>query len=177
MLTTNGFEGDGVANTRYHGGPDKAVCVYSASHYPYWKSELGKPLPRVAFGENLTVAELAEEQLCIGDVLKLGDALVQVTQPRQPCGTLAKRLGCDDLVERVIRTGRCGFYLRVLREGLVQPTERLAIIERDPHRVSVARAPRVRHLSEDGRAGLDQVLAVPALSVSWRETLSRRRAT
>ncbi len=176
-LTMTGLEGDGVANTKYHGGPDKAVCVYSASHYPFWEQLFGHPLPPAAFGENLTVSALDEEQLCVGDILKLGDARVQVTQPRQPCRTLAMRHGCEDLVERIIHNGRCGLYLRVLNEGVVQPADSLVLTEQDPHRVSVARAHRVRHLAEDGREGLEQVLAVPALSASWRETLTRRRAT
>jgi MOSC domain-containing protein YiiM len=172
LLTTLGFEGDGVANTRYHGGPDKAVCVYCASHYPLWEEELGRALPRAAFGENLTICGFEEQQICVGDVLQLGQARVQVTQPRQPCRTPALRLECDDLVERIVHTGRCGYYLRVLKEGTVRAADRLVRAERDPHQVTVARAHRVRHLGEDGRDGLEQVLAVPALSTSWRRTLS-----
>jgi MOSC domain-containing protein YiiM len=173
-LTRLGFDGDGVANTRYHGGPDKAVCVYSGAHYPRWEEELGRPLPAAAFGENLTLGAFEEDQLCIGDVLELGEAQVQVTQPRQPCRTPALRLGCEDLVDRIIRTGRCGFYLRVLDDGTVRPDDSLTLLQRHPLEVSIARAHRVRHLSEDGDAGLDQVLAVDALSASWREALSRR---
>lgn len=175
QLTREGFVGDDVADKKHHGGPDKAVCVYSGGHYGDWEQELGCALPPAAFGENLTVAELDEEELCIGDTLRLGEARVQVTQPRQPCRILALRLERPDLIELVIQSGRCGLYLRVLTEGRVHPTDELTLVEQDPRGVTVARAHRVRHLREDGREGLDQVLAVPALSASWRATLEKMR--
>lgn len=175
QLTREGFLGDDVADKKHHGGPDKAICVYSGAHYGAWERELGCTLPPAAFGENLTVAALDEEALCIGDTLRLGEARVQVSQPRQPCRVLALRLERPDLIELVIQSGRCGFYLRVLTEGRVQPTDELRLMEQDPRGVTVARAHRVRHLREDGRAGLDEVLAVPALSASWRTTLQKMR--
>ncbi|MCC6347816.1 MAG: MOSC domain-containing protein, partial [Nitrospirales bacterium] len=80
-LGKTGFEGDGVGDTRYHGGPNKAVCVYSRNHYPYWEEVLGISMPASAFGENLTVAGLHEEEVCIGDIFGVGTAVVQVSQP------------------------------------------------------------------------------------------------
>ena len=119
-LRTLGFEGDGVADGKHHGGQDKAVCVYSLEHYPYWEKTLGIPMPVAAFGENLTVSHMHEDDICIGDVFQLGSALVQVSQPRQPCRTLAARYGRSDLLKLVVDSGRTGFYLRVLEEGVVQ---------------------------------------------------------
>ena len=95
-LRTLGFEGDGVADGKHHGGQDKAVCVYSLEHYPYWEKTLGIQMPVAAFGENLTVSHMHEDDICIGDVFRLGSALVQVSQPRQPCRTLAARYGNID---------------------------------------------------------------------------------
>ena len=115
-----GFEHDGVGDLKHHGGEDKAVCVYSLEHYPYWEDVLGIKLPAAAFGENLTVSDLREDDICIGDVFELGTALLQVSQPRQPCRTLAARYGRDDLVKLVADSGRTGFYFRVLKEGIVQ---------------------------------------------------------
>ncbi|MBW1850335.1 MAG: MOSC domain-containing protein [Deltaproteobacteria bacterium] len=87
-----GFEGDGVADTKNHGGRDKAACVYSLDYYHYWEETLGIKMPPAAFGENLTVSNLKEANVCVGDIFELGTAIVQVSQPRQPCKTLAARL-------------------------------------------------------------------------------------
>ncbi len=119
-LERSGFEGDGVGDLKHHGGNDKAVCVYSLEHYPYWEDVLGIKLPAAAFGENLTVSDLKEEDICIGDIFELGTALLQVSQPRQPCRTLAARYGRDDLVKLVADSGYTGFYFRVLKEGIVE---------------------------------------------------------
>jgi MOSC domain-containing protein YiiM len=116
-LEKSGFEGDGVGDSRHHGGPDKAVCFYSMEHYPYWEKVLGIALPPAAFGENLSAYGLREEDVCIGDVFQLGTSLVQVSQPRQPCGTLAARYGRSEMVKLVVDSGRTGFYLRVLEGG------------------------------------------------------------
>src|SRR5574340_959767 len=137
VLRSSGFENDGVGDLKYHGGSDKAVCVYSLEHYAYWEDILGIRLPDAAFGENLTVSNLKEEDICIGDVFEIGTALVQVSQPRQPCRTLAARYGRDDLVKLVAESGRTGFYFRVLKEGIVQQGARLALKEKDPRGITV----------------------------------------
>ena len=112
-----GFEGNGVADLKHHGGYDKAVCVYSTDHYLYWEEVLGIKLPVAAFGENLSVSGLHEDDVCIGDIFQLGTAIAQVSQPRQPCKTLAARYGRSDLVKMVVDTGRTGFYFKVLKLG------------------------------------------------------------
>jgi MOSC domain-containing protein YiiM len=170
-----GFEGDGVADTGNHGGPDKAVCVYSLDHYPYWEDVLGTKLPPAAFGENLSVSNLQEEEVCIGDVFQLGTATVQITQPRQPCGTLAARYGRIGLIKFVIDSGFTGFYLRVLKEGMVELGTPLILKERDPHKISVAFANRIFHHDRENREGIESVLAIPALSESWQRSLRKIR--
>src|ERR1700730_10209080 len=85
QLTYMNLEGDVQADLVYHGGVDKALCVYSYDHYPYWQSRFEKEMPYGAFGENLTVADMKESDVCIGDVFQIGEAIVQVSQPRQPC--------------------------------------------------------------------------------------------
>ncbi len=167
-LTRTGFEGDGVGDQKHHGGEDKAVCVYSQEHYPYWERVLGISLPAAAFGENLTISGLREEAIAVGDIFSLGSALVQVSQPRQPCRTLAARYGRDDLVKLVIDSGFTGFYFRVLREGVVQPGDRLVLAEKDRHGITVSFANRIYHHDRGNCTAIERVLAVPALSASWR---------
>jgi MOSC domain-containing protein YiiM len=177
FLSKQGFEGDGVGDRMHHGGKDKAVCVYSLDHYPYWESKLGITMPTAAFGENLSVAGMHENDVCIGDVYRIGTAEVQVSQPRQPCGTLAARVGRTDFVKMVVDLGRTGFYYKVLMEGMVQAGDAIALIERDVRAVSIAFANHIFHHDPRNRGGIEKVLAVPALSDSWqksfRELLSK----
>jgi len=170
LLTKIGFEGDGVGDRRHHGGGDKAVCVYSLDHYAYWRSLLGIEMPVAAFGENLSVEGLRESDVRIGDVYRMGEAVVQVSQPRQPCGTLAARYGRNDFVKLVADSGRTGFYLRVLTEGRVRPGDAVVLIEQDTRGVTVAFANRIFHHDRKNHAGLEKVLSVPALSDSWRRS-------
>ncbi len=170
-----GFEGDGVGDTKNHGGPDKAICVYSLDHYPFWEETLGITLPAAAFGENLSVSNLKEDEVCIGDVFQLGTATVQITQPRQPCKTLADRYGRTDLIKFVIDSGFSGFYFRVLQEGIVEMGTPLVLRERDPHEISVALANRIFHHDRKNREGIETILAVPALSESWQRSLRKMR--
>lgn len=170
VLTKTGFVGDGVQDKKHHGGEDKAVCAYSGDHYPHWETVLGEKLPPAAFGENLTVAGLREEDIHLGDCFRLGNALLQVSQPRQPCKTLAARYGRNDFVKLVVDAGSTGFYFRVLEEGTVGPTDRLEPVSQDPKKVSIAYANRIYHHDRENRAGIETVLVVPALSASWRKS-------
>ena len=174
-LKKRGFAGDGVADTKNHGGVDKAVCVYSLDHYPYWEKTLGIRLPAAAFGENLSVSNLAEDTVCIGDVFQLGTAAVQITQPRQPCNTLATRYGRNDLVKLVVTSGFTGFYFRVLQEGIVEMGTSLVLMEKNPQEISVAFANRIFHHDRKNREGIEAVLGVSALSKSWQSSLQRLR--
>ena len=170
LLTKLGFEGDGVGDRKHHGGEDKAVCVYSLDHFAYWRSVLGIEMPAAAFGENLSVEGLREGDVCIGDSFRIGTAVVQVSQPRQPCGTLAARYGRNDLVKLVADSGKTGFYFRVLTEGQVRVGDPLALTERDRLGVSIAFANNIFHHDRGNRDGIEKVLAVPALSLSWQRS-------
>jgi MOSC domain-containing protein YiiM len=113
-----GLEGDGQADLTVHGGPDKAVYAYSHDHYAPWARELGRPgLDPGFFGENLTVDGMLETDVRIGDIYRVGTAVVQVVQPRSPCFKLAAHLGLPDFAKTFLASGRSGFYLRVLEEG------------------------------------------------------------
>jgi MOSC domain-containing protein YiiM len=175
-LGPNGFEGDEQADLRFHGGPDKAVCVYSADHYPLWEREWQVALEPGAFGENLTLAGVREDDLCIGDILRAGETLMQVTQPRQPCSKLAARHGVPDLVEKIRRNGFSGFYLRMLEGGLVRQGDPVTLATPHPSEVSVSFANQVMFRQRDDQASLERLLSVEALSEAWRESLSKRLA-
>ncbi|HEV7662576.1 MAG TPA: MOSC domain-containing protein [Chloroflexota bacterium] len=138
--------GDGQGNLRVHGGEDMAVLGYAASHYPLWRAELNLPdLPYGAFAENFTITALDETSVCVGDVYAIGDAQVQVSQPRQPCSNITRRWKLRGLTERVGETGRTGWYLRVLREGEVCAGEPVVLLERPSPELTIERVAREHH--------------------------------
>ncbi|CAI6085135.1 MOSC domain-containing protein [Cohnella sp. JJ-181] len=168
-----GLAGDEQADTVNHGGPDKAVCAYPYRHYAFWEEKLGKTLEFGAFGENFTIDEVAESEVCIGDVFKIGEVALQISQPRIPCWKLAMKWGADELPAMVRDTGKSGFYFRVLSPGVVQPGE-LVLVSRDPAGVTVDEANAVMHRGKEDRPGILRLLAVEALADSWRDTLTAR---
>jgi MOSC domain-containing protein YiiM len=174
-LRKAGFDGDGVANIMHHGGLDKAVCVYGANHYPYWESILNLVLPPAPFGENLSLSDLDEADVCIGDIFQVGTSLVQISQPRQPCSTLAARYGRSDMVKLVVDSGRTGCYFRVLDQGSVTKGDTVILKKRDRHGISISFANRIYHFDRKNREGIAKVLDVEALSESWRESFIKLR--
>jgi len=136
------LEGDRQADLRVHGGPNKAVYAYDLSGYARWEAELGRALPHGQFGENLTVEGLPETEVRIGDVYRVGSALLQVSQPRSPCFKLALHMGRPDFPAAFLASGRTGFYLRVLEEGDVGAGDSIALVERDPRALTVLETAR-----------------------------------
>lgn len=171
-LSEIGLEGDAQADRRFHGGLDKAVLAYSADHYPSWRAELGRPdLPHGAFGENFTIAGLAEDTVCIGDIYTIGDVRVQVSQPRQPCWKLARRWRINSLTAMVKGSARGGWYLRVLVEGAVEPGLPVELVERPHPEWTVRRAFQVMQGRKEDRASAESLASCPLLSVDFREGL------
>ncbi|PGP40505.1 MOSC domain-containing protein [Bacillus thuringiensis] len=168
------FNGDGQADLVHHGGVDKAVCVYTGDHYPYWEKELNQDLVYGAFGENITVSGMREEDVCIGDMFELGEAIVQVTQPRQPCFKLAKKYNIPKLPLYFQETGYTGFYFRVLKEGWVSSVDTLKSLQSDPKGVSIAFANRIMHKEKQNIEGVKRILEVNVLSSSWRKSFEKR---
>ena len=175
-LGVEGLSGDQQANRRVHGGPDKAVCVYSADHMAWWRETLGtSEWGAGAVGENFTVGGQTEMSVCLGDVYDVGGARVQVSQPRSPCQTLARRWQRPDLPKRVVRSGRSGWYLRVLRAGRVESGDVLTLIERPRPEWTIARVNDVSYGLAPGTAAADvrALAAVPELAEAWRAGLLR----
>lgn len=171
-LGYEGFRGDEQADRRVHGGTDKAVCVYPAAHYPYWTTTLPvADLPFGAFGENITLDGISETDVCIGDRFTLGEAEVQISQPRQPCWKLARRWQVKDLALQVEQTGFTGFYFRVLRHGHVRAGDSLSLIERPFPEWTIARCNEIMHHAKDDSEAARILSECPLLSASWKDSL------
>ncbi|MBB4822988.1 MOSC domain-containing protein YiiM [Sporosarcina luteola] len=174
LLTALNFEGDGQGDLVHHGGIDKAVCAYPFEHYSYWETQLGRTLPYGAFGENLTLHGLTEKEVCIGDSFQLGEAIVEVSQPRQPCFKLALLYERKDMPLLVQNSGFTGFYFRVLQEGMVSPSDHLMRLHSHEKAISVAEANRLMHHDKKDWEGIQRILEVSELSVNWRTTFEKR---
>lgn len=174
FLSWLNFEGDGQADLVHHGGREKAVCVYPYEHYPYWEQELQQRLTYGAFGENITIRGLLESDVHIGDVFKLGEAVVQVSQPRQPCYKLSVKYGKPDMPLRVQETGYTGFYFRVLEEGEVSKSDSLIRTYSHPKAISITYANHIMHREKNNIEGIKKILEVEELSVNWRKTFLKR---
>ncbi len=174
FLSQVNFEGDGQADLVHHGGRDKAVCVYPHEHYSFWENKLHTELEFGAFGENLTTHGLLESDVCIGDIYQLGEATVQVSQPRQPCYKLSARYGAPDMPLQVQETGFTGFYFRVLKEGVVSRMDGLHLISRHPKGITLSFANVIMHQEKDRFEDIKRILEVEELSESWRATFLKR---
>lgn len=174
MLEPLGFDGDRPGDERVHGGPDKAVCCYSHEHYPYFSRKLGTALDVPAFGENLTTEGMLESEVCLGDVYQIGRAAVQVSQPRQPCGTLAARNRSKQLPKWINEMAWGGFYFRVLEPGMVSPGDEITRLRRIHPGITIELLCRTLHDKQAPRERLVELVALPALSHSWRDKFERR---
>jgi MOSC domain-containing protein YiiM len=168
-------DGDRQSDLEVHGGADKAVYVYPAEHYAFWRTELpGVDLPWGAFGENFTTEGLIEDAVHIGDRFKIGSAEFAATQPRMPCYKLAIRFGRPDIVKRFLRSGRTGFYLAVTREGEVTAGDGVASIARPELTISVADIVGLYSADAANQDLLRKASELPALPEGWRDYFRKR---
>jgi MOSC domain-containing protein YiiM len=173
-LRFHGFEGDGQADRRNHGGVDKAVCVYPLDHYAHWAKLFGRPLEPASFSENLTVSGAVEDEVCIGDVFGVGEAVIQVSQPRTPCGKLAGKNRQRLLTRWVAQAGYTGFYMRVLLEGFVSNGDAFEPIERHPERITVTAVNDIIFgRSEDERL-IERLAYLPEFGADGRALFAER---
>jgi MOSC domain-containing protein YiiM len=169
------LEGDRQSDLEVHGGADKAVYVYPAEHYAFWRAELpGADLPPGAFGENFTTEGLLEDGVRIGDRFAIGSAEFTVTQPRMPCYKLGIRFGRPDMLKRFLRSGRTGFYFAVAREGAVTAGDRIAPLARAGSAISVADVARLYSADAPSPELLREASELSALPEGWRDYFRKR---
>lgn len=173
-----GLEGDQQADRVNHGGPDKAILHYPHDHYGFWQEELdGHALLQEpgAFGENITTDGLVESSLCIGDRLRLGTALVEVSQGRQPCWKVDHRFARKGVTARILQTARSGWYYRMIEPGTVEEGDQIELIDRLHENWTVERVFRLLLTGKRGDDTTDirAVARLPELAESWKQRASR----
>jgi len=172
-----GVNGDAQADLKHHGGPEKALHHYPFDHYDAWADEIGDNAQLRApgaFGENLSTTGWREANVCIGDVVRFGSALLQVSQGRQPCWKLNLRFGRTDMALRVQSSGRMGWYYRVLEAGVADAGNFLRLLDRPRPNWTIERLARLLYSDAADQDGLASVAGLPELAQGWRH-LARRR--
>ena len=176
-LGPEGFAGDEQADRRVHGGVEKAVHHYPLEHYPLWREQLGD-LPALdapgGFGENISVSGFTEATVAVGDIFRLGTALVQVSQGRQPCWKLNRRFNVTDMARRVQQTGRTGWYYRVLETGIVKTGDRLEIKDRIAPDWILHRLWHALYVDRMNLVELKGIATLDVLAEGWRKYAVRR---
>jgi MOSC domain-containing protein YiiM len=171
-----GFEGDAVGDPSVHGGPDKAVHYYPAEHYEAWRGD-GPAHPLLdqlgGFGENLCGEGLTEEKVHIGDRFRIGTALLEISQGRQPCWKIDHHFGRKGMTAAVIKTGRSGFYFRVIEEGEIALGDAIEQVYRMTHGWTVERAFQMLiggyHKLDGAKAALEELADMETLASTWRQ--------
>jgi ferredoxin-NADP reductase/MOSC domain-containing protein YiiM len=172
MVRRLNVDGDGQGDLAGHGGEMRAVLVYQAQSYEHWRQHFGRDdLDYGEFGENLTVDGLPDDQVCIGDRYRIGEAEFEVTQPRVTCYRVGMRLGEPEMASLLVSHHRPGFYMRVIREGHIQAGDEIVKSSTGPGAVSVTDTDALLYLPHKDTAKLRLALQVPALSPGWQESL------
>ena len=170
-LTQQGHTGDAVADTKNHGSPDQAVCCHPLTHYDAWNREFGLSdaamLGAGAVGENWTLTNVTEQNVCIGDIYRVGTARVQVSAPRYPCMKQERKVGVKGFLKRTGETLRTGWYLRVLTPGTVQAGDELTLEARPQSDWTVQRVNAHMHHQADAHT-THELLALPELAEGWK---------
>ena len=180
QLLKEGFAPDEQADRRVHGGPEKAVHLYPLDHHDLWRAELEDEAALAlldepgAFGTNLSVSDIDEHKVLIGDRFRLGNAVIEVNQPRQPCWKIDHRFGIKGMTARIVETGRSGWYFRVIEEGEAQAGDTLERIE-DGHRDwSVARVFTALIQGKASPKEIEELIALPRLSPQIQARAAKR---
>lgn len=175
-LDTLNLEGDRQADLRVHGGRHKAVYAYPSEHWPRWSAELGREFGPASFGENLSTRGWLEHEVRLGDRWAWGAAILEVSQPRQPCFKLQMHTARDQVLRRMIATGRTGWYLRVLQPGRVPVGGPLRLIESQSDNLTILETHLLTFADKLPAAELEALLASAPLPADWRQRIQRQRS-
>ncbi|MFI1397930.1 MOSC domain-containing protein [Streptomyces sp. NPDC020681] len=171
MVRRLNIDGDGQGDLAGHGGDIRAVLVYQMQSYQYWQKQLGRDdLTFGMLGENFTVDGLPDDDVCIGDRYRIGEAEFEVTQPRVTCYRVGMRLGEPAMASLLVAHHRPGFYLRVVGEGRVQAGDEITLTRKGPEELSVADTDALLYLPDRDPAKLRRALNMPALSPGWQQS-------
>ena len=177
-LGASGFAEDVQVDRRVHGGPERAVCVFTVAGYRHWATVYPRRAADFvpgAFGENLCWGDIDESEACIGDRWQLGEAVLEISQPRNPCWKLSQHMELPDLSKRIVKTGYgAGWLCRVIQPGHVQAGDRLSVADRHPAHVAITQIWALTLCGAPDRSELAAAAELEVLAPRWRERLRAR---
>lgn len=173
-INENGFLLDTQSDRENHGGRDKAICVYALDDYALLENKYDISLPSCAFGENLSIINANDTQVCIGDQFQYGETIVEVSQPRQPCWKISSVTGIKKLTALVVKEYKTGFYLRVLKGGVITPKDKLELISRDYPKYTISFINQIAFDAKSHQQEIKEVLACEKLAEAYRDALQKR---
>ncbi len=173
-VTFNGLVGDSVVDTINHGGPHRAVHIFSEEHYAFFNVKNGSPLPVPAFGENITLQGYNEHHANVGDILKVGDAILQISQPTERCSTMGKSLLQPKLLKWIHEQLMSGFYARVLQPGTLSKHSPVELIEKGPLELNINYLNRLLFKDKKDPAQLNRVCEYEVLSPHWKQSARKQ---
>lgn len=169
-----GIESDEQGDKKYHGGPEQALCVYLDESYKYWTKYKERHVESGCFGENLVLSQLKEDDVHIGDVYKIGDITVQVSQPRQPCSRLGFRNDWPEMVVISRNSKLTGFYLRVIEEGYIKPDDEITLLSRVSNSISIKDINGLLYENDVKIEQLQHAVSLEHLAESFKKDLQKK---
>lgn len=169
FVNTLNIEGDKQADLTVHGGVEKAVYMYPSEHYDYWKrTRPDLSFEKGTFGENLSTTGIMEEDINVGDIIQIGEAVFQVTGPRMPCFKLGIKMGDNTIIKDFLNSERNGFYLKVNQEGIIHKGDRVKLIEKSEFSFQMKEFIQAYHSRKTDRELLERAVEAPQMPEDWR---------
>ncbi|QKJ24403.1 MOSC domain-containing protein [Poseidonibacter lekithochrous] len=169
-----GLEEDNQSDKEVHGGVQRALCVFTQGSYDFFKEKHNINLPTCALGENITLLDCDDKDICLGDRFSCGEAVFEVSQPRQPCWIISSILGIKKLTALIVKEGRSGFYLRVIKEGKICKEDEFKLQIRKHENLNIEYINKCYYNAKENQEQIKEILEVPELSPFYRDDLLKR---
>ena len=169
-----GFKDDTQSDKEHHGGIDKAVCIYPLEAYEFFKKKYNFDLEICSFGENLSIEEFSDADICLGDVFRCGEVLFEVSQPRQPCWKISSIVGIKSLTSVVVKDFKTGFYLRVIEKGFIKKGDSLILEQRKHAKLTIEFINKCAFNAKDNQENIKEILGSKSLALAYRISLLKR---
>ena len=173
-MNFEGLEEDNQSDKEVHGGVQRALCVFTQGSYDFFKKKHNINLPTCALGENITLLDCDDKDICLGDRFSCGEAVFEVSQPRQPCWIISSILGIKKLTALIVKEGRSGFYLRVIKEGKICKEDEFKLQIRKYEKLNIEYINKCYYNAKENHEEIKEILEVPELSPFYRDDLLKR---
>jgi len=174
FITELGFKDDTQSDKAHHGGVDKAVCVYPLKSYEFFKQKYDFDLSICSFGENFSIEDFDDSDICLGDVFKCGEVLLEVSQPRQPCWKISSIVGIKSLTALVVKEFKTGFYFRVIQNGFMKKGDSLILEQRKYPKLTIEFINKCAFNAKENQENIKEILESKSLAIAYRTSLLKR---